>query len=183
MTLLLISIGVAMDAAAVAGGLAIRGARGADIGRLALTFGVFQFGMSLTGALGGKAITRYLAAFDHWIAFVLLAIVGGKMLWEAFSHHEEERASAAGLTPLTLLTLGVATSVDALVVGVTLPALALGTFTTTGAIGVVTLVLSLVGAWAGRKLGERFGTGVEILGGLVLIGIGLKTLLEHLSAG
>jgi manganese efflux pump family protein len=180
MTLLLLALGVAMDAAAVCGGMAIRGARGLDILKLAVTFGLFQFGMSLAGALGGTAISRHLAAVDHWIAFVLLALVGGKMVWEALSGGEE-RGPAAGMTLVTLLALGVATSVDALVVGVTLPTLALGTFTSTGTIGLVTLVLSLVGAWAGRQLGERFGTGVEVAGGLVLIGIGCKTLLEHLG--
>ncbi|WXH30616.1 putative manganese efflux pump MntP [Myxococcus stipitatus] len=183
MTLLLLALGVAMDATAVSGGMAIRGARPPDIFKLALTFGVFQFGMSLGGALGGKAILTHFAAIDHWIAFGLLVLVGGHMIWEAFSHDEEERASApVGIRLPMLLTLGVATSIDALAVGVTLPALELGILYSTGLIGVMTFVLSLLGAWAGKRLGERFGTSIEILGGLVLIGIGTKTLVEHLSA-
>ncbi|MCE9670578.1 manganese efflux pump MntP family protein [Myxococcus stipitatus] len=180
MTLLLIALGVAMDATAVSGGMAIRGARPPDVLKLALTFGVFQFGMSLAGALGGKAILTHFASIDHWIAFGLLAIVGGHMLWEAFSHDKEEERPAASVTLPMLLTLGVATSIDALAVGVTLPALELGIFLSTSLIGVMTFVLSVAGAWAGKRLGERFGTSIEVLGGVVLIGIGLKTLLEHL---
>ncbi|NTX60881.1 manganese efflux pump [Myxococcus sp. CA051A] len=180
-TLLLLALGVAMDATAVSSGMAIRGARPPDVLKLALTFGLFQFGMSLGGALGGKAILTHFAAVDHWIAFGLLALVGGHMIWEAFSHDEETRA-ATGIPLPMLLTLGVATSIDALAVGVTLPALELGIVLSTALIGVMTFVLSIGGAWAGKRLGERFGTRIEILGGLVLIGIGLKTLVEHLSA-
>ncbi|MCP3100564.1 manganese efflux pump MntP family protein [Myxococcus sp. K15C18031901] len=181
MTLLLIALGVAMDATAVSGSMAIRGARPADVFKLALTFGLFQFGMSLAGALGGKAILARFASIDHWIAFGLLAAVGGHMLWEAFSHDEAAPRPATGIPLPKLLTLGVATSIDALAVGATLPALELDILVSTGVIGVTTAVLSVAGAWAGRRLGERFGTSLEVLGGLVLIGIGLKTLLEHLG--
>ena len=181
MTLLLIALGVAMDATAVSGGMAIRGARPPDVFKLALTFGLFQFGMALAGALGGRQIEKYFSAIDHWIAFVLLAIVGGKMIWEALSH-EEDRRPAGAMTLPVLVSLGVATSIDALAVGVTLPTLDLAILLSTGLIGVLTFVLSLAGAWAGRRLGDRFGTSIELAGGLVLIGIGVKTLVEHLSA-
>ncbi|WP_141332936.1 manganese efflux pump MntP family protein [Myxococcus sp. AB025B] len=181
MTLFLLALGVAMDATAVSGGMAIRGARPPDILKLAVTFGLFQFGMSLAGALGGKVILTHFAAVDHWIAFGLLALVGGHMIYEAFSHDEEERAASTGIKLPMLMTLGVATSIDALAVGVTLPALELGVILSTGLIGVLTFVLSVLGAWAGKRLGERFGTSIELLGGVVLIGIGLKTLVEHLN--
>ncbi len=180
MTLLLIALGVAMDATAVSGGMAIRGARPPDVFKLALTFGLFQFGMSLAGALGGRQIEKYFSAIDHWIAFVLLGFVGGKMIWEALSH-EEEREPAGALALPVLVSLGVATSIDALAVGVTLPTLELGILLSTGLIGLMTFVLSMAGAWAGRRLGDRFGASIELLGGLVLIGIGLKTLVEHLA--
>lgn len=182
MTLFLLALGVAMDATAVSGGMAIRGARPPDVLKLALTFGLFQFGMSLGGALGGKAILTHFSAVDHWIAFGLLALVGGHMIWEAFSHDDEEARAATGIRIPMLLTLGVATSIDALAVGVTLPALNLSILLSTGLIGVMTFVLSILGAWAGKRLGERFGTSIEIIGGLVLIGIGFKTLFDHLSA-
>ena len=181
MTLLLLSLGVAMDAAAVSGGMAIRGARRADLLKLAVTFGVFQFAMSLAGSLGGAALTRRFSAVDHWVVFALLGFVGGKMLWEARASSREERKPLAPLTLATLLTLGIATSIDALAVGVTLPALELSPWLSTGVIGGVTLLVSLAGAWAGKRLGARFGTSVEVMGGLVLIAIGVKTLIEHLA--
>ncbi|MCP3059483.1 manganese efflux pump MntP family protein [Myxococcus sp. K38C18041901] len=181
MTLLLLALGVAMDATAVSGGMAIRGARPPDILKLALTFGLFQFGMSLGGALGGKVIVTHFSAVDHWIAFVLLALVGGHMIYEALSHGEEERTAPTGIKLPMLMTLGVATSIDALAVGVTLPTLELGILLPTGLIGLMTFVMSILGAWAGKRLGERFGTSIELLGGVVLIGIGLKTLIEHLN--
>jgi len=182
MTLLLIALGVSMDAMAVAGGIALRGARARDLFKLALTFGAFQFAMSLAGALGGAGITRHFAAVDHWLVFALLGGVGGKMIWEALSHEKDE-APVPVMTAVTLLTLGVATSVDALCVGLTLPTLQLNAWLATGAIGVVTFALSLGGAWAGKRLGDRFGSSLEVLGGVVLLGIGCKTLLEHLGQG
>lgn len=181
MTLLLIALGVAMDATAVAGGMAIRGAHARDVLKLAVTFGVFQFVMSLAGAFGGVVIEKYLSSFDHWIAFGLLAVVGGKMLWEAFSH-DEEREPFTGISLAALLMLGVATSIDALAVGATLPTLDLPSAFSAAVIGLVTFGFSFGGAWAGKKLGERLGTSLEVVGGLVLIGIGVKTLVEHLSA-
>ena len=177
MTLLLIALGVAMDAAAVSGSLATRGSSRLDILKVSLTFGIFQFGMSLMGALGGAAITLHFSAYDHWVAFGLLVAVGGKMLWGALAGRRGVQTAA--LTLAELLALGVATSIDALAVGVTLPALGLGTWIPAAVIGVVTWALSAGGAWVGGRAGGRFGPGVEILGGLVLMGIGVKTLLTH----
>jgi len=181
MTLLLIALGVAMDATAVSAGLAVRGSRRLDVLKVSLTFGIFQFGMSLTGALGGAAIARRFSAYDHWVAFGLLITVGGKMVWGALASRPGARTKA--LTLAELLALGVATSIDALAVGVTLPALGLGTWIPAVVIGVSTLALSAGGAWAGRRAGGRFGPSAEILGGLVLMGIGVRTLVQHLSAG
>ncbi|MGA9525675.1 MAG: manganese efflux pump MntP family protein [Myxococcaceae bacterium] len=182
MTLMLIALGVAMDATAVSGALAIRGVSRWQLLLIALNFGAFQSAMSLAGALGGTIIAKNLASLDHWIAFVLLAFVGGKMIWEAISHHEEEKAKSTRLTAMAMLSLGVATSLDALAVGATLPTLGLGILLSIAVIGGVTFVLSLFGAWAGKKLGERFGSVVEVVGGLVLIGIGVRTVVTHLSA-
>ncbi len=182
MTLLLIALGVAMDATAVSGALAIRGVSRGQLLLLALNFGVFQSGMSLAGALGGTVIAKHLAYLDHWIAFVLLALVGGKMIWEAFSHGEEDAPRSNRLNLAAMLSLGVATSLDALAVGATLPTIGLGILLSIAVIGGVTFALSLIGAWAGKRLGERFGSAVEVLGGLVLIGIGVQTVVSHLSA-
>ncbi|MGA7614695.1 MAG: manganese efflux pump MntP family protein [Thermoanaerobaculia bacterium] len=181
-TLFLIAFAVAMDATAVSASMALRRARPGILIALASTFGVFQFGMSLAGGVGGAGLTRWTEAWDHWVAFVLLAVVGGKMIHEALSVEHEHALSKGDLGIHTLLVLGVATSIDALAVGVTLPTLHLPLFLSALVIGAVTFVLSLGGAWAGRRFGERFGSGIEILGGLVLIGIGVHTLIEHLMA-
>lgn len=180
MTLLLVALGVAMDATAVSGCLALRGARPVDIWKIAFTFGLFQFGMALAGALGGQVLTTRLAAVDHWIAFALLTAVGGKMAWDAVAH-DGPRPPVAALTLVTLATLGAATSVDALAVGLTLPALQLGALVSTSLIGLATFVLSLAGAWAGKRLGERFGSRLELLGGLLLVALGCRTVFDHLG--
>lgn len=180
-TLALISLGVSMDAAAVSGAMAIRRLSESAIFKLAFTFGAFQFGMSLAGSFGGVVVSRYLSAVDHWIVLAILGFVGGKMIHEAITHREEDAAAEGALTLTKLLTLGVATSIDAFAVGVTLPSLDVSRWIATISIGTVTFLCSLLGAHLGRRLGAKFGTGVEVFGGLVLIGLGVKTVVEHLT--
>ena len=173
-----------MDVTAVAAAYALKRFRMRDIAKLAVTFGSFQFAMALAGALGGNAANRYLERWDHWIAFALLAWVGGKMIHEALEDHCDEIGKIDPSLPLhTLLVLGVATSIDALAVGATLPTLGLPLLTSATVIGLVSFAMSFFGAWAGRALGERFGSRVEILGGVVLIAIGIWTVAEHLIGG
>lgn len=180
MTLALISIGVAMDATAVCAGMAIRGLRFRELLKLAVTFGLFQLAMALLGAVGGAQLNRYMGAWDHWFAFTLLALVGGRMIHEAFEQErDEEEVRTVGNA--MLLLLGIATSIDALAIGVILPTLGLPIVASVVVIGVVTTLLSVVGGRLGRLFGERFGTWTEVFGGLVLIGIGVKTLVEHLG--
>src|SRR4051794_39571713 len=107
LTLALISLGVSMDAAAVSGAMATRKLGGAEIFKLALTFGAFQFAMSLAGSFGGVVVARYLSAVDHWIVLAILSFVGGKMIHEAVTHREEDAAAEGTLTLMKLLTLGV----------------------------------------------------------------------------
>lgn len=142
---------------------------------IAVTFGVFQGVMPLIGwGIGSVALT-YVAAVDHWIAFGLLAFLGVRMLG---GHLGEEDASHA-LTGKALLVAGVATSIDALAAGITLPTLDVAPVTAGVIIGLVTLVLSALGVALGRIAGDRWGTWAERAGGVILIGLGFRILAEH----
>ncbi|HYC54399.1 MAG TPA: manganese efflux pump MntP family protein [Candidatus Binatia bacterium] len=184
--LVLIAIGVSMDAAAVAAAFAVRGATSATLLRLSATFGSFQLAMSLAGALGGAVVSRYLGFVDHWIAFALLVLVGGRMIREALENRaggtEPAEGARADATWANLSMLGLATSIDALAVGVTLPALGLGAAFASVTIGIFTFALSFAGAWLGRRAGARAGTTVELAGGAILIGLGVTTLIDHALA-
>jgi putative Mn2+ efflux pump MntP len=175
--LIVIAVGVSMDATAVATAHAVRGAGRTDLVTMAGVFGVFQFAMALVGALGGSVMSRHFETVDHWIAFALLVSVGARMIWlVATRRHEDGPVIIVGAQ---LLMLGIATSIDALAVGVTLPALGLGAWGASLIIGVCTFALSLGGAYIGKRIGERFGSAAEVLGGLLLIALGFKTAVEH----
>lgn len=189
-TILALSVGLAMDAMAVAAarGCAARRVAWRDVVRVALCFGGFQALMPLFGWGLGDAIGPWVQAFDHWIAFVLLLAIGGKMLLEARSH----AGAAAGcpappaaepFSTRVLLVLGVATSIDAFAVGITLPLLDAPLVFSIVSIGVVTAVLSAAGLLAGRRCGTALGPRLDALGGLALVALGTKILVEHLSAG
>lgn len=182
-SILLLAVGLAMDAMAVAAarGLAAPQAPWSDALRLALLFGAFQAGMPLLGWVAGARIGPWIAAWDHWIAFALLGGIGGKMLWEAFRGDEEASPEGGSFRLRALLVLAVATSIDALAVGVTLPLLRAPLLLTIATIGVTTALLSLAGVYAGRRFGARLGRRLDAFGGLVLIGIGARILVEHLS--
>lgn len=174
-----------MDAAAVsaARGLAVPKILPRHVLSVALFFGGFQALMPLIGWLIGNQIGSLIQAWDHWIAFGLLGIIGGKMLWEAFSADESEEAKAADPFALGLMVvLGIATSIDALAVGVTLPVLHAPVLLSVITIGVTTALLSALALFAGRRFGDVLGKRLDIAGGLVLIGLGTKILIEHLLA-
>lgn len=172
-----------MDAVAVSAsaGLTVQRARLRQALRLAVTFGLFQSGMAILGWLAGAEAMRYIARWDHWIAFGLLALIGGKMIRDALSE-QSERAPVL-LTLRALLILGVATSIDSLAAGLTLPMLDLPLVLSAGAIGLTTFVLSLAAALGAQRLGETIGGKLELLGGIVLIAIGVHILVEHLARG
>lgn len=165
-----------MDATAVA---AARGLvrRGREILILPLLFGLFQAGMAALGwglgAWGGK----YVEAYDHWIAFGLLVAIGGKMLYEAWKG-EEAKEDKAGLG--TYVVLALATSIDAAAAGITLPLVPVSPGVSILLIGAITAVCSALGYVGGRAVGARLGNRLEILGGLVLIGLGVRVLVQHL---
>jgi putative Mn2+ efflux pump MntP len=173
---LLLALALAMDAFAVAltQGARFRPRLAAGLA-IALTFGVFQAVMPLIGWAVGALALAYVAAVDHWIAFGLLAFLGARML----GGHVGEDEAARALTGKALLLAGIATSVDALAAGITLPTLAVEPLTAAALIGLVTLALSGAGVWLGRVAGDRFGTWAERAGGVILIGLGVKILAEH----
>ena len=174
--LFLIGIGLSMDAFAVAicKGLGMERINKRDTLLLALFFGGFQALMPLTGYLLGSRFASYIERWDHWIAFVLLAFIGGNMIRESREQEEEEIEHGGSIRYRELFTLAVATSIDALAVGVHIaPAVTL--------IGCTTFVLTLVGVWVGNLFGSRYKSRAELTGGIILILIGVKILLEHLG--
>lgn len=173
-----------MDAFAVSvtSGIAIQNLRIHHALRIALAFGLFQALMPVIGWLAGMALQQYVTGIDHWVAFGLLAFIGGKMIYEATRLEEAEEASNP-LNLYVLLLLAIATSLDALAVGITFAMLGTAIMTPILVIGSVTFAVCLAGVYIGDMFGHFFEKHIEIFGGLVLIGIGLKILLEHLLAG
>ena len=182
--LLLTAIALSMDAFAVSvcKGLGMRRMRYDQALVISLYFGVFQALMPLIGWLLGTSFFRYIQAFDHWIAFVLLAFLGGKMLWDVFHEKEdgEQESAERRLDHRELFMLAIATSIDALAVGIAFACLDVNIWSSISIIGVTTLVISFAGVWIGNRFGNRFQKKAEIAGGLVLILIGVKILAEHL---
>jgi manganese efflux pump family protein len=181
LTISLISIGLAMDALAVslcigtAGQIATR--RGKI--RLAAHFGIFQSGMTALGWVAGETIVSYVKGFDHWIAFALLGYVGVNLIRSGF----DKNGKAFEQDPSTgkvLVMLSFATSIDAFAVGLSIAFLSVPIFLSVVMIGLVALLLSAVGLFAGIRLGKVFGKRMEIVGGLILIGIGIRVLFTHL---
>jgi putative Mn2+ efflux pump MntP len=181
--ILFIAVGLSMDALAVSivAGSVYRELRVRHALRMALFFGGFQAVMPIIGFLAGMSLKEYIAAYDHWIAFGLLAFVGGKMIYESL----KIEAAQKNLDPsnlLVLLALSVATSIDALAVGITLSVLTTSIMGAAVIIGLVTFTLSYTGILIGKRFGHFFESKIEILGGLILIAIGLKILIGHLTA-
>lgn len=181
--LLFIGIGLSMDAFAVSvcKGLGMKKSKCLSAVIIALFFGGFQAIMPLIGWALGKQFEQYITAFDHWISFILLAFIGGKMLYETLRDNEHEVSVASCLKIKELLALAIATSIDALAVGVTFAFLKVSIIEAIVIIGITTFVISFVGVFIGCKFGSRFEKKAEIAGGIILILIGLKILLEHLG--
>ena len=182
----LIAVSLALDAFAVSvsSGIAIPGFGWRQAARMGLWFGGFQFMMPLAGWLLGSSVSRYIQAVDHWVAFGLLAMIGGRMVWGALAQGAGGQEEApADLSARRLCLLAIATSIDALAVGVSMAFMAVPVLASAVVIGVVAFALSVVGGLAGRRLGGLFQKRAELVGGLVLIAIGVKILIEHLSGG
>lgn len=179
--LLLLAIGLSMDAFAVAicKGLALKESKPRHMALVGLWFGGFQSLMPLLGYLAGVQFRDAITAVDHWIAFGLLTLIGGNMIREAFSKEEEE--ADASLTPKKMFPLAVATSIDALAVGVSFAFLDVQIVPAVSFIGVITFLLSAVGVKVGSLFGAKYKNRAELAGGVILILLGTKILLEHLG--
>ncbi len=181
LTLFVTAVGLSMDAFAVAvcKGLAMKKLSVKKSLIIALWFGGFQALMPTLGYLLGTGFESYVTAIDHWIAFVLLGLIGANMIKEALSKEEENASDAVDVK--TMFLLAVATSIDALAVGVTYAFLQVQIVPAVAFIGVITFVLSLVGVKIGNAFGLKFKAKAEIAGGVILILMGIKILLEHLD--
>jgi putative Mn2+ efflux pump MntP len=171
-----------MDALSVAVGIgaASRTLAPGAVLRLAGSFGFFQFAMPLVGWLAGRTVADYISRYDHWVAFLLLALVGGKMIWDSFRHETKRTHAGDPTRGMTLLVLSVATSIDALAVGLSLAFLKAPIVHAGVIIGGVCFLMTAAGMVFGRKIGGIFGKKAELVGGLVLLGIGIKILRDHL---
>lgn len=178
---ILVALGLAMDAFAVS--LGVGTGNHAYLTRskfrLAFHFGIFQSGMTFLGWLGGHTIENLIRNYDHWLAFLLLAYVGGKMIRAGLNVEEESYASDPSKGGLLVL-LSFATSLDALAVGLSMAMIGSPVLLPALLIGVITFCLSIFGLFFGNQLGRAFGKHMEVLGGIILIGIGLRILISHL---
>ena len=180
----LIAVSLALDAFAVSvsSGISIPGFGPRQAVKMGLWFGTFQFLMPLLGWLLGSSVSQYIEAVDHWVAFGLLAVIGGKMAWESLRRGcGEEGEAPPDLSAQRLCVLAIATSIDALAVGLSFSLLNINVWGPSTLIGVVCAVITALGLLAGKGLAHAdiFGRRAELVGGCVLIGIGLKILYEH----
>ena len=182
--ILLIAVGLAMDAFAVsiAAGTSgkLQGKRG--VFRLSFHFGLFQAIMPLIGWFAGVRIAGLVSAMDHWVAFLLLLFVGGRMIYASFKT-EDESFQADPSKGFNLVILAVATSIDALAVGFSLAMIRINIWYPCAVIGIITALLSVIGIMAGKYVGKKIGSRMELLGGVILIIIGLRILFSHMVNG
>jgi putative Mn2+ efflux pump MntP len=182
LSVFLIALGLSADCFAVAlgAGLSGRGYNARQVWRVAGSFGLFQAVMPVLGWLAGETIVNYIAAYDHWVAFGLLSLVAGHMLWESLrpGHEEAERTDVSG--GMSLLVLSIATSIDALAVGLTLSFLNISIILAGPTIGAMACLITALGFALGRKAGARLGRWAEISGALILLAIGVRIVLSHI---
>src|SRR4030042_5715805 len=180
--ILLIAIGLAMDALAVSitYGITIKQQKINNALKIGLSFGSFQAFMPLIGWLAGLTLRDLISGVDHWIAFGLLSLIGCKMIYESTKMGGEKKETVS-LSLWMLLMLSIATSIDALAVGISFAFLNISIVTPIIVIGTVTFMLSFLGVLIGNKAGHFFERKIEVIGGLILIGIGIKILIEHLN--
>lgn len=181
LTLIGLSVALAMDAFAVALGVGVTLPRMTfrHVFRLSFHFGLFQALMPVVGWLAGLTVQQWISAYAPWVAFALLMFIGGKMMWEAFQEEKALREHRDPTRGLSLFLLSVATSIDALAVGLSLAMLEISVWFPALVIGLVACTFTLAGMLLGRRIGVAWGPRVEVFGGLVLCAIGVKILLEN----
>jgi putative Mn2+ efflux pump MntP len=180
--ILLIALALSADCFAVALSSNISGKTLSflQIVRVSLSFGAFQAIMPVLGWLAGRTIVDLIADYDHWLAFILLAVVGSRMVWESF-HNQERRSEITDVTKaVSLLILSVATSIDALALGLSFAFLKTNIVLASTTIGIVAFIVTTVGLTVGEKVGNLMGKRAEAIGGVILIGIGVRIVLEHI---
>jgi putative Mn2+ efflux pump MntP len=180
-SLIVVALALAMDAfaVAVASSVVLGELTPRRVFRLAFHFGLFQALMPTLGWLAGTAISDYIGAIDHWVAFMLLAVVGGRMVRGGLQQGDDERERTDPTRGWDLVILSVATSIDALAVGLSLAVLGNQIIVPAITIGVITAAVTATGMFLGQKVGEHWGPRVEIAGGLVLIVIGIRIVMQH----
>lgn len=181
LNILMLAVGLSMDSLSVSisSGIFMRKFRLKESCKIAFILAFFQAGMTVLGWVLGVNFSDYIQSVDHWIAFALLAYLGGKMIYEAFNDDGDESCEIASLSNKTIMTLGFATSIDALAVGVGMALLKSDILYPAIVIFATTFVFSLTGLFFGTRFGRFKWINIEFVGGLILIGIGLKILLEH----
>jgi putative Mn2+ efflux pump MntP len=181
LSILLIALALSADCFAVAlsGSIYIKTVSFAPILRTAVTFGAFQAVMPALGWLAGRTVVNFISGYDHWVAFALLALVGGRMIWESFRPSDSQKRIDIS-KGLLLVTLAVATSIDALAVGLTFAFLEVNIIIACSIIGVVAFSVTIAGFTLGRKVSTWLGKYAEAIGGVILIAIGLRVLLTHI---
>lgn len=182
-TLIIIAVGLSMDALAISivSGSTYKQLHIKHALRIAFFFGSFQAFMPLIGYLAGQSLDKYISSYDHWVAFAILSAVGAKMIYESFKiKTAKSNFDPTNITMLFVLSL--ATSIDALAIGITLSILNISVVTAAAIIGLITFLISYIGVFIGKKFGHFFENKIEAVGGVVLIVLGIKILLQHLLA-
>ncbi|MBM2831788.1 MAG: putative Mn2+ efflux pump MntP [Dehalococcoidia bacterium] len=182
LSLFFVALSLSADCFAVAlsGSISMRTVSRLRALRTSLAFGFFQFLMPVLGWLAGRTIVEVISAYDHWVAFALLAFVGGRMVWQSLRERDQETLGADITRGFLLLTLSVATSLDALAVGLSFAFLQVDIVRASLTIGIVAFLATAIGFLLGRKVGKMLGRGAKLVGGLVLLGIGVSILLTHI---
>ncbi|MFC1968515.1 manganese efflux pump MntP family protein [Chloroflexota bacterium] len=182
LSILLIAVGLSADCFAVAlsSSFSRRTFSFLQVLRISLSFGIFQAAMPIIGWLAGKTIVEFISDYDHWIAFGLLAFIGGRMVWQSLHSKDAEHVDTDISKGLLLLTLSIATSIDAFAVGLSFAFLEINIILAVATIGVIAFLVTIIGLIIGKKVGSLVGKRAEIVGGVILIGIGLRILLEHM---
>lgn len=177
----LLGIGLAMDAFAVSicKGLSMKKMNWKNAIIIALYFGIFQALMPMIGYFLGTTFESFVTTFDHWIAFILLALIGGNMIKESFDNEDEKKNDKVDFK--TMIVLALATSIDALAVGIAFAFFDVNLLLAVAIIGIITFIISIFGVKIGNKFGDKYQNKAELIGGIILVILGIKILLEHLN--
>ncbi len=182
LSILLIAVGLSADCFAVAlsSGVSGRNQSWLKSSRVALSFGLFQALMPALGWLAGRTVIEFISNYDHWVAFALLAFVGGKMLFESFRHSDSQKSDADITKGWLLITLSIATSIDALAVGLSFAFLKVNIGVASLTIGAVAFLVTMIGFVVGKRASKIIGKRAEALGGIILLAIAFRILLSHI---